>query len=370
MRRWMRIGMYLLAVAMVLVSTVGWGGTRAVAEAGATGMKPLQLVSNDGFISAGGKMSYHLIYHNVENRAVSNSLLQVRIHEAMEVFDQGEAEWDEATRLLKWNLKEVRAGGAHVVHFQLKVKTGVKLGDVFELEAELHEEGKVKWVTPKVKFVIGTETHQPFMQGYPDGTFQPEGQLTRAETAAVIARIKGLKSFDDADYEDVPNTHWAYDYIQQVTAEGYMVGYDGSFRPEDPITKAELVTLMLRLHGISNAPFETPFEDMKEHWSHHALGTAMALGYIKHLGEKEELRFAPDAAIERKVAAQWLSIGLHRGPLQDGETEVIQHFPDVPEEHAYFNWIEEASAVAHESENRGNGVEQLVRYVPEATQPF
>ena len=62
--------------------------------------------------------------------------------------------------------------------------------------------------------------------------------------------------------------------------------------------------------------------------------------------------------------------GLLRGQLGDGEVEVMQHFPDVPESHPYFGWIEEVSVVAHESEDPGIGVERLIQYLPGDTNSF
>ena len=360
-----------LAILLTIAMAFGAAGLAGAAGADADDAAPIQLIADQATVTAGGKAMFHLIYHNVENKAQTNTQLQVKIHEWLEVVDAGGAEWDAALRMLKWNVKEVKANGAHVVHFQLKMKIDAKRGDVGELEGEAVADGGMKWKTPKIKVTVGTETHQPFMQGYPDGTFRPDGELTRAETAAMIARIRGLKTVAAvAGYADVPASHWAYRYIRQVTAEGYMEGYDGKFRPDEPITRAELLTLMLRLHGVREIPFETPYEDTKEHWSRHALGTALALGYVKRLNDGKDVSFAPDAAIERKVAAAWLSVGLLRGPLHDGEAKVERHFPDVSENHPFFHWIEEASAVAHESEQRGEGMERLVRYLPESTAPF
>ncbi len=360
-----------LAMVLMIAFVFGTAGLAGATGGGGSGDRtPIQLIADQATVTAGGKAKYHLIYHNVENKARTNAHLHVKVHEWLEVVDAGGGEWDAENRLLKWHVKDVKSNGAHVVHFQLKMKEDAKRGDVCELEAEVEWDGGAKWRTPKVKVRVDTETHQPFMQGYPDGTFRPDGDLTRAETAAMLARIKGVKNAEAAGYSDVPATHWADRYIRQATAEGYMVGFDGKFRPDDPITRAELLTLMLRLHGILETPFDTPFGDMREHWSKHALGTAFALGYIQHLDGGKHGRFAPDEAVDRKVAAAWLSIGLLRGPLKDGEAKVVQHFPDVPKHHPYFDWIEEVSAAAHESEQRGEGAERLIRYLPEATSPF
>lgn len=346
----------------------GWGDAFAEAEEEAQSLLPIQLILDEDAIKPGGKTRMHLIYHQVDNKAGSHANVKVHLSEAWEVIDAGDAEWEERSRDLKWNVHRVENRGAAVLHVQLKLKDNVQWGSRHELEAVLDIDGEVRGKSKKLFLRADREQHQPFMQGYPDGTFRPEGKLTRAETAAAVARIRGLKDLPDpVTYRDVPNDHWAYHYIQQVTAEGYMVGYEGAFRPEDPITKAELVILMLRMRGIEGVPFEPRFEDLKEHWSAYGVHTALQLGY---LAAGDWNVFSPDDPIARQEAVRLLSIGLHRGPLADGEVKVVQHFPDVGRDHAYFGWIEEASSVAHESENEGEGSERLIRYLPKQTEPM
>jgi hypothetical protein len=366
-----RSGIRGIALAWVLsivflAGTVGFPIANGPERAEASALQPLQLIAEQDAIMPGGTVTYHIVYH-ADIAASGSAKAQVVVPEALEVADAGTAEWDASQRVLTWNFSEVEAGTAAAVQFSLKVDAEAEAGETFAVGAKLILEGTIAVDTPDVTVLVGTETHQPFMQGYPDGTFRPDGSLTRAETAAMIARIKGLKGYEGAAYEDVETLHWAYSYIQQVTAEGYMKGYDNRFRPEDPITKAELVTLLLRLRGVSAVPFPAGYTDVLGHWSEYALGTAQTLGFV---AAESDALFTPDQPIERKLAAEWVSVGLQRGPLVDGETQVVQHFPDVEKSHPYFGWIEEASSVAHEAEDRGDGAEYLIRYLPEETRPF
>jgi len=361
----MRRLLCLIAAAALLFGGVGWAAASDEASA-----HRVQLIADQNAVSAGGKVSYHLVYHHVDNKATEQTQLHVKVHEWMEVADRGEAEWDAATATLKWRVKNAKGNGADVFHFQLKVKANAKVGDEYELEAIVDDGSGKQWKSKKAKVKVGNAMHQPFMQGYPDGTFRPEGDLTRAEAAAMVARIEGLRDTDAAEYEDVPRTHWAYEYIRQVSAQGYMVGDGERFRPDAPITRAELVVLMLRLHGVEEAPFPAPFDDAANHWSKHALGTAVALGYLDPQSGGAPGRFRPDVKVERQQAAAWLAIGLQREPLHDGETDVERHYSDVPKTHPFFHWIEEVSKLAHESEIRGEGQERLIRYLPSLTQPL
>ena len=113
------------------------------------------------------------------------------------------------------------------------------------------------------------------MQGDPDGNFRPDDRLTRAEFAATIARLRQLKETDGASFEDTIG-HWANGYIGAVNRAGYMIGYpDDTFRPGNNITRAEVMTAMNRLFGRKPskadilAKTENPYSDLAEsHWAY------------------------------------------------------------------------------------------------------
>lgn len=89
------------------------------------------------------------------------------------------------------------------------------------------------------------------LTGFPDGSFQPQAQLTRAQVAAIAVRVLGLEGATavSVPFTDVPPTHWAYHNIGVAAREGLVQGADGRFRPDDLVTQAELVTILLRLAG-------------------------------------------------------------------------------------------------------------------------
>jgi len=89
------------------------------------------------------------------------------------------------------------------------------------------------------------------IKGYPNGTFVPSGNITRAELAAIAARFARLMDNDQGEnetqYNDITG-HWAESDIRFVTTFGWFQGYpDGTFRPNQPITRAEFVTLVNRM---------------------------------------------------------------------------------------------------------------------------
>lgn len=84
--------------------------------------------------------------------------------------------------------------------------------------------------------------------GYPDGTFRPDDSITRAEFATMASRFDKLSPAEISFFEDVPAEHWAYDYVESAATKGWIKGYeDGTFRPENNITREETVTIVNRM---------------------------------------------------------------------------------------------------------------------------
>ncbi len=96
--------------------------------------------------------------------------------------------------------------------------------------------------------------------GYEDGTFKPEDGVTRAEMAALIARIQGYgemaKASANTGFADVPASHWASGYIANAAGMGIINGYgDGNFGPEDPVLYEQAVKMVMATLGY------TPFAE-------------------------------------------------------------------------------------------------------------
>jgi hypothetical protein len=96
--------------------------------------------------------------------------------------------------------------------------------------------------------------------GYPDGTFKPDNTITRAEFAKVVAYAAGFASAAEflggqsTNFNDVKASHWASGYIAVATSKGFLKGYpDGTFKPENKVTYAEAVTVLLRVLGYNDS---------------------------------------------------------------------------------------------------------------------
>jgi hypothetical protein len=94
------------------------------------------------------------------------------------------------------------------------------------------------------------------LAGYGDGTFKPDNTITRAEFAKVMVFALGLKDAAEmltgvpAGFSDVEPNHWATGYISVANSQGIIKGYpDGTFGPQNQVTYAEVITMILRALG-------------------------------------------------------------------------------------------------------------------------
>lgn len=111
---------------------------------------------------------------------------------------------------------------------------------------------------------VATLANMKILNGYSDGTFKPNSNITRAEFATIAARFDHLES-GGTSFSDVPRTHWAFAYIASASAKGWVNGYsDGSFKPDNPITRAETMTLVNRVLDRDTLMMDSLLSGMKE----------------------------------------------------------------------------------------------------------
>lgn len=100
------------------------------------------------------------------------------------------------------------------------------------------------------------------LNGYLDGTFKPESNITRAEFAKIIVSATGsIDPYALSTFNDISNKDWYYSYVSTAYSMGYITGYpDGSFRPNDNITRADICTIVNRVLKAEKASSST-FKD-------------------------------------------------------------------------------------------------------------
>ncbi|MDG0811375.1 S-layer homology domain-containing protein [Cohnella rhizosphaerae] len=157
-----------------------------------------------------------------------------------------------------------------------------------------------------------------YVQGYADGTFGPERGITRAEMAAILTRVSGNAENTEKQagksYTDVSAGHWAKDAIVDVTKAGLMDGYpDGSFKPGQTMTRAEMAKIAARM--LATTPGGNgSFSDISGHWAQSAIELAKAAGII---GGYSDGSFRPDQTLTRAEAVAMISKLSGRAPLSE-----------------------------------------------------
>ena len=88
--------------------------------------------------------------------------------------------------------------------------------------------------------------------GFPDGTFKPGDNVTRAQMATMITAALGIpvKGSGATGFSDVPASHWASGYIAYAVSVGFVAGYpDKTFKPENPVSYNEALTMIVASLG-------------------------------------------------------------------------------------------------------------------------
>lgn len=162
--------------------------------------------------------------------------------------------------------KEMTRGEVATVFYRLMDGSSGYISDFKDVKSDT-------WYTDAVGYMEKTG----IIKGYKDGTFQPNKNITRAEFAAITAKILNLDtdSYGDPDFKDVKSKHWARGIIAAVKEEGLMQGDGkGKFNPDKEITRAEAATVINRAFNRSGGEFykkyvESPFKDLEtKHWAY------------------------------------------------------------------------------------------------------
>ena len=218
------------------------------------------------------------------------------------------------------------------------------------------------------------EEHLVYMSPLADGSFQPEGLLTRGEAAQMLYLLLNNPLPGRCSFSDISPVDACYEAVAGLTAWGVISDSSGAFRPDDLISRAQLFTMLkafcplseeenlpyvgsfLRRQGQFEAPAMLPgvasYADISGHWAQAAIESAVALGWLDPGGA-----FGPDVAVTRAEFCRTMNRVL--GRCADEGTILVSGdfslYSDVPADHPAFADIMEASC-AHDYELQ-NGTE-------------
>lgn len=153
--------------------------------------------------------------------------------------------------------------------------------------------------------VVKQAVYLGFVNGYGDGSFNPNGVITRAEFSTIIARVFGLNTTNSsASFSDVDN-HWAKSAIQALVAAGIVSGNgDGGFAPDREITREEMIIMLSRIVNFQAVAVDTAkgnFADLAEA-SSYATDAIKAAAQAGIIGGKGNNMFDPKGEATRAEA--------------------------------------------------------------------
>lgn len=140
-----------------------------------------------------------------------------------------------------------------------------------------------------------------WVNGYQDGTFKPNQQVTRAEFSTLMVNIFGLNKGDMTIQLTDIDDQWATSYIQILASQGLIQGYtDGTFQPQRTISRAEMLVILSKLINLQEQePTATTqnFSDVpSDYWADSIIKAALSAKIIQGIGDN---RFAPNKGITR-----------------------------------------------------------------------
>ena len=207
--------------------------------------------------------------------------------------------------------------------------------------------------------VLNKEDHYAYIVGYPDGTVQPGGNITRAEVATIFFRMLTDDSRNEFwsqtnDYSDVSEGQWFNNAISTLSNAGIINGYeDGSFRPNAPITRAEFSKIAVSFFEYADkVASENPFSDVPENaWYTAFVLAAKEMGLIEGYPDGT---FHPTANITRAEAVTIVNRTLERAPDADHFLKDMIVWPDNTADQWYYEAVQEATN-SHEYVRKGAG---------------
>ena len=211
---------------------------------------------------------------------------------------------------------------------------------------------------------LNTDDHYAYIIGYPDGTVQPNGEITRAEVATIFFRL--LK--DDVrekyftktnDFSDVSRDDWFNNPVSTMAELGIVKGYpDGTFRPNEPITRAEFAAIAARFDE-STRYGETRFTDVAGHWAIREIAKAYNNGWIKGYPDNT---FRPNRNITRAEAMTLINRVLNRAP--ETEKDLLSNmnkWSDNMDVDAWYYLAVQEATNSHDYRRKSSSYEHWIR---------
>jgi len=194
---------------------------------------------------------------------------------------------------------------------------------------------------------LNTKDHMAYLHGYDDGTFGPDSRMTRAEAAQMFYNLLLDKEVPvTVSFQDVPADAWYADAVNTLASLGIITGVgDGRYEPDRAITRAEFTVIAMRFAKLP-AGGQNIFSDVSaEDWYYEQVVGAVAYGWI---GGYSDGTFRPKETITRAEVTAIVNRMLGRSAdvtYIDSHREMLVHFADVSRFYwAYYDVAEATNA--------------------------
>ena len=180
---------------------------------------------------------------------------------------------------------------------------------------------------PEVTLTLKTDglEHAAYIKGYPNGTFDPEGSVTRAEAAVMLYSLLDETPAARVEFDDVPSDVWYYDEIGLLAAGGIIDFTDRMAYPEELLSRAVFVSMLS--HFFSDSDEQCSYADVTEDTPYYAdISKATCLGWINGY---EDGTFRPDNPLSREEAVAVINRALGRTADKEKIDAIFPVFTDV-----------------------------------------
>ena len=235
-------------------------------------------------------------------------------------------------------------------------------GETIKIEARDKDKNITKIEYKVTKNAVEEVKAIAYIKGYPDGTFKPQANVTRAEAAQMFATLlNGGANFGTSQatkFSDASDD-WYSKAINYVVGKGLISGYpNGTFKPNESITRAEFAQ-MISGYVKNEKASTSDFKDVKDHWAKDAIDKLYG---NKNVNGYPDGSFKPNAKITRAEAVTILNSVFNRNTnkssLNNVNTSSLNKFSDVSEGFwAYYNILDAANSHNRERLNSTSEVD-------------
>ena len=215
-------------------------------------------------------------------------------------------------------------------------------------------------IPPKTPDKLNADDHFAYVIGYPDGGVHPYAAITRAETATIFFRLLTEKTRKDNltkyhSFRDVPQGAWYNAAVATMAKLKIITGYpDGTFQPDAPVTRAEFAAIAARFDEKS-ARTTASFRDIYGHWAERYISRSAELGWIRGYTDNT---FRPDQSITRAEAMALINRVLNRNPeSKDDLLRSMNIFNDNLDTAKWYYLDVQEAANSHDFIRKANGYE-------------